>query len=100
MSITFRRIQKQITHASSQYMHLLRCNVGKNYTGSYGRGRPKGCGAEKIGFAQIREAEEPEDCVREASEKVEPETEGRRLYLWGRVSESDVKSPDPLVGDQ
>ena len=81
MGIAFGGIKNEIADTSARDVEMLGRDIGEDDTGGDFRAGPFAGGGEKVGFAQVREAEEPEDGFGDAGEDAEPGSEGGWLDL-------------------
>ncbi len=75
MRIALGRVEKQIDDGSSGNVSSLGRDVGENNAGGDGCGSPCARESKEMLFAEVREAEEPENGVGEGGEDAEVEAE-------------------------
>jgi hypothetical protein len=97
MRITFGGIEEQIQHGGARDVGALGRNVGEEDAGDDFGGGPGARKGEEVLFAEVGEAEEPEDGVREGAEDAEVEAEGDGVdlgvplewHIYNRVSDRE-----------
>jgi hypothetical protein len=76
MRITLWRVEEEIYYASPSDVSTFGSDVGEDDSRSDGSGCPGACEGEEVLFAEVGEAEEPEEGVGEGGEDAEVEAEG------------------------
>jgi hypothetical protein len=73
--VTLWRIEEEVQYASARDVRALGRHVGEDDAGDDVGGCPEAREGEEVLFAQVGEAEEPEDGVGEGAEDAEVESE-------------------------
>ena len=86
MGVAFRRVEKQIADASARDMLVLRSHIGEDDARGGLRSRPFESSLPEIGFSEIRETKEPQDCFGNSCEDAKPGAESCGFDLGKKVS--------------
>lgn len=81
MRVAFRRVEEQIAYLRARDVEGFGSDVGEDYAGGGGGCGPGAGEGEEVCFADVREAEEPEDGIRDRLEDAEPRSKRRGLDL-------------------
>ena len=82
MSIAFGGVEDEIADPSAGDVEVFGGDVGEDDAGGDVLAGPEAGGVEEVVFAQVGEAEEPEDGVGDAGEDAEPGAESGWVDLW------------------
>jgi len=81
VGVALGRVEEEVAHPRPRNVLVLRCHVREEHARRHVRPRPELRRLLQVRFAQVREAQQPEDGLWEFGEDAEPGAEGCRFDL-------------------